>query len=203
MRIKTVVTVLLSLSFCALVYTQLNAASAAAEAKAEIGKAAPDFSLKDSLGKTFTLSEFKDRIVVLEWLNRDCPVVREAHQKKRVMQETYAKYAGKGVIWLGIDTTHGRQPEQNRVWAAEVGLAYPILFDEEGKVGRAYGATNTPHMFVIDKHGKLAYMGAIDDQGKTNYVEEAIKDLLDGKAVSKPETKPYGCSVKYPPAKAE
>ncbi len=203
MRIKTAVTVVLSLGFCALVYTQLNAAPAAADAKAEIGQAAPDFSLKDSFGKTFTLSEFKDRIVVLEWLNRDCPVVREAHQKKRVMQETYAKYAGKGVIWLGIDTTHGRQLEQNRVWAAEVGLAYPILYDEEGKVGRAYGATNTPHMFVIDKSGKLAYMGAIDDQGKTNYVEEAIKELLDGKAVSKPKTKPYGCSVKYPPAKAE
>ncbi|NLX13711.1 MAG: redoxin domain-containing protein [Phycisphaerales bacterium] len=200
MKIRTVATVVAGLGLGLLVYTQLIAAPTAGEAKAQIGQSAPDFSLKDSFGKTFSLSEFKDRIVVLEWMNKDCPFVVEAHNKKRVMQNTYAKFAGKGVIWLGIDTTHGRQVEHNRIWAAEAGLAYPILFDEEGKVGRAYGATNTPHMFVIDKAGKLAYMGAIDDKGEVNYVEKAIKELLDDKTVSTPKTPPYGCNVKYPPA---
>lgn len=200
MRIKTAVTFVVGLGLGLLVYTQLSAAPTAAEIRAKIGQPAPDFSLKDSFGKTFTLSEFKDRIVVLEWLNKDCPFVVEAHKDKRVMQETYARFAGKGVIWLGIDTTYERQVEDNRIWAAEMGLAYPILFDEDGKVGRAYGATNTPHMFVIDKAGRLAYMGAIDDRGEVNYVERAIKELLDGKAVSTPRTPPFGCIVKYPPA---
>ena len=80
-------------------------------------------------------------------------------------------------------------------------MAYPILHDPDGKVGRSYDAKTTPHMFVIDKGGKLVYAGAIDDQGKTNYVAAALDDLIAGKPVAKSETKPYGCTVKYRPAK--
>jgi len=184
----------------ALVYTQLTAAEAGAEAKADLGKPAPEFALKDVYGKEFKLSDFKERVIVLEWINKGCPVSKGAHEKK-VMQDTYKKYAGKGVVWLAIDTTVGTKPEDNRVYAAEMSLAYPILHDVEGKVGRAYGAKTTPHMFVIDKAGKLAYTGAIDDREKTNYVAAALDALLAGKPVAKAKTEPYGCSVKYPPAK--
>lgn len=163
---------------------------------AELGKPAPELHLKDALGKAFTLSEFKDKIVVLEWMNPNCPVSR-GKQTDRVMQKTYAKYAGKGVIWLGIDSTAGQKAEANRVYAAEAELNYPVLLDPDGKVGHAYGATKTPHLFIIDKTGRLAYTGAIDDQGQKNYVGAAIEDLLAGREVAKSRTEPYGCSVKY------
>lgn len=177
-------------------YTSVTAAEKADAPTAAIGASAPDFTLKDAYGKEFKLSEFKDKIVVLEWVNQDCPVSRGAHEK-RTMQETYKKYAGKGVIWLGMCSTAGEKPDRNRVYAAAQGLAFPILHDAEGKVGRAYQAKTTPHLFVIDKTGKLAYSGAIDDRKDTNYVAKALDELLEGKPVSTSRTEPYGCSVKY------
>ena len=163
---------------------------------AALGSPAPDFVLKDAYGKEFKLSEFKDKVVVLEWLNQDCPVSRGTHQKK-IMQDTYKKYADKGVIWLGVCSTAGEKPDRDRVYAAAQGLAYPILHDVDGKVGHAYQAKTTPHMFVIDKTGKLAYTGAIDDRKDKNYVATAVDELLEGKPVSTPKTEPYGCGVKY------
>lgn len=167
-----------------------------ATATAALGEAAPDFTLKDAYGKEFKLSEFKDKIVVLEWLNQDCPVSKGTHQKK-VMQDTYKKYAEKGVIWLGVCSTAGEKPDRDRVYAAAQGLAYPILHDTDGKVGHAFQAKTTPHMFVIDKAGKLAYTGAIDDRKDKNYVAAAVDELLEGKPVATPKTEPYGCGVKY------
>lgn len=180
-------------------YQYLAAAPASEAVKAKIGQPAPDFTLKDVYDKPFKLSDFKGKIVVLEWINKGCPVSAGAHDKK-IMQDTYKKFAEKGVIWLAIDSTASpavAKPEDNRVYAAQKGLAYPILHDPDGKVGHAYGAKTTPHMFVIDKEGQLAYNGAIDDQGKTNYVAVAIEDLLAGKKVAKAQTEPYGCTVKY------
>ena len=163
--------------------------------KAELSRPAPDFALKDVYGKTYTLKEFRGRIVVLEWINQDCPVSHKAHESRQ-MQDAYAKHAEK-IVWLAIDSTHNAKPDRNRTYAAKMGLAYPILHDPDGKVGRTYQAKTTPHMFVIDAEGVLVYDGAIDDRGKTNYVTAAIEDLLAGKAVAKPRTQPYGCSVKY------
>jgi len=174
-----------------------NAATGAnAPAGAEVGSPAPAFELPDVYGKPFKLDEFKGRIVVLEWINQACPVSRGKHDDG-VMQKTYKKYARDGIIWLAIDSTHGRKPEQNRVYAAEQHLAYPILQDAEGKVGRAYGARTTPHMFVIDKKGILAYDGAIDDKADKNYVAAALDALLADRPVTPAKTAPYGCSVKY------
>lgn len=178
-----------------LAYTQAPAAQRGG-APAVIGSQAPDFALKDVYGKEFKFGDFKDKVVVLEWINRECPVSRGAHEKK-VMQDLYKKYATKGVIWLAIDTTAGSDPEKNRIYAAEKGLAYPILHDPDGQVGRAYGAKTTPHMFVIDKTGKLVYNGAIDDRKNTNFVAAALDEVLAGKPVSTSKTDPYGCSVKY------
>jgi peroxiredoxin len=171
------------------------APEAGAAAKADVGQPAPDFALKDTFGKDFKLSEFKGKIVVIEWLNPGCPVSRGCHDKK-TMQDTYKKFAEKAV-WLGIDSTARNKAEDDRVYAAQMAMAYPILMDSDGKVGHTYGATNTPHMFVVDKEGKLAYAGAIDDQASTNYVADAIQSLVDGKPVAKSRTKPYGCGIHY------
>jgi len=162
----------------------------------KIGQTAPAFSLPDCYGNDISLESFRGKVVVLEWINQKCPV-SSGHHKKGTMQRLVKKYAGKGVVWLAIDSSHFCDAEKNRVYAARMGLAYPILHDPDGKVGKAYGAKTTPHMFVIDKSGRLVYNGAIDDQKKTNYVELALEAVLAGKTVEKSKTRPYGCGVKY------
>jgi len=187
-------------------HSRTTAAPDAAQRKADIGQPAPDFTLRDVYGKQFTLSEFKGKIVVLEWVNPDCPVSRGRHESQ-LMQKTYAKYADKDVIWLGIDSTHYAKPETLRVYRAQKYLAFPILMDPEGKVGRLYDAKTTPHMYVIDRQGRLVYAGAIDndprgnkkDDERINYVAAAVEDLLADRAVATGRTDPYGCSVKYAP----
>jgi peroxiredoxin len=194
--------VTVSVAVVALLLIQASLVGAEGAKKAELGSAPPGFELKDVFGKAFKLSDFKDKIIVLEWINQECPVSLGKHENG-TMQKTYKKYAAKDVVWVAIDSTYKngkgkeRTPEQNRVYAAEKGLAYPILHDSDGKVGHSYGAKTTPHMFVIDKNGNLAYDGAIDNKGETNYVAAAIDSLLAGKPVEQSKTTPYGCTVKY------
>lgn len=178
--------------------TAADDAAAPAQKKAVVGEAAPDFTLADAYGKKFSLSELKGKIVVLEWVNGACPVSEKAH-KTQSMQKTYAKYVAKGIIWLGVDSTNGRTADQMRVQAVEQMLNYPVLSDPDGKAGKAFGAATTPHLFIIDKEGKLVYSGSLDkqDEPTTNYVAAAIDDLLEGNAVKTSKTKPYGCGVKY------
>ena len=178
-----------------------QAAADPKHAAAEVGQAAPSFTLKGADGKTYNLSDFKDKVVVLEWLNQDCPVSKGAQP---VMKETSQKYAGKGVVWLAIDSTHGQTGEKDAEYAQKLGLSHPILLDSDGKVGHAYGAKTTPHMYVINK-GTLVYAGAIDNNAGRNksgdqyrnYVAEALDSVLAGKEIALSKTQPYGCSVKY------
>ena len=174
------------------------------EAKASIGKPAPEFSLQDQNGKTVKLSDYKGKVVVLEWFNQGCPYVVR-HYKAKTMTSTADKYKG-DVVWLAINTTAGKSAEDNKTSAEAWSISYPILTDKTSQVAQAYGAKTTPHMFVIDKEGKLVYNGAIDDDSSadgtkgdkaTNYVAKALDEVLAGKPVSTPETKPYGCGVKY------
>jgi peroxiredoxin len=165
---------------------------------AEIGKPAPTFTLTGHDGKTYELANYKDKIVVLEWFNKDCPVCK-AYMAG--MKELAEKYAKKGVVWLGVDSTNFRTAQENAEVATEKKIPYPILSDFDGKVGHQYGAKTTPHMFIINK-GTLVYAGAIDDSGgrgkaKKNYVSTALDELLAGKDVTTTSTKAFGCSVKY------
>lgn len=169
--------------------------------RVEVGKSAPDFTLVDSAGKTHRLSDYKDRVVVLEWLNQECPWSVKAVPD---VKSLYDRYAKKGVVWLGIDSTHWRRPEQNVKYARDKGIPFPILGDADGKVGRLYGARTTPHLFVIEK-GTIVYAGALHNNqygrmaeaDARNYVDEALAAVLAGKKVPLSETKPWGCSVKY------
>jgi peroxiredoxin len=168
---------------------------------ARIGQAAPDFTLLDCDGRKHTLSTHKDQIVVLEWLNQQCPVSRAAVP---VMKELRKKYAGKNIIWLGVESTYFRKPEENLQYAKDKGLEFPILMDNEGTVGRLYGAKVTPHIFVVHQ-GKLVYAGALRSKppegnaatDSRNYLDEALQALLAGKEVPVAETTAWGCSVKY------
>ena len=172
--------------------------------KAAIGKPAPDFTLTGIDGKEYKLSDYKDKIVVLEWFNRKCPVSRGA---AKLMSETSSKYAKQGVVWFAIDSTNPKnsdyaKPAEIAQYAKANHLDYPILKDEDGNVGRAYGAKTTPHMFIINK-GELVYVGGHTSGGRRggessrNYIAESLDALLAGKAVPNPETKNHGCGIKY------
>jgi peroxiredoxin len=178
---------------------------------AVVGQPAPDFTLKDLDGKEVSLSSFKGKTVVLEWFNPECPFVVASHTKGSLV-DAAKKHTDAGVVWLAINSgapgKQGHDPAVNAERVKSWSLPHPILRDESGEVGRAYGATNTPHMFVIDQAGTLVYAGAIDNspdgegaspEGGTlvNYVSAALADLAAGKPVTVPRTKAYGCKVKY------
>lgn len=161
---------------------------------ATIGASAPGFALEASDGKTYRLDDVKDKIVVLEWFNRECPVTRAYHDKMKAACERYSK---KGVVWLAIDSTNYHTTRENSDYAKTAKIPYPILSDFDGKVGRAYGARTTPHIFIVNK-GTLAYMGSLDERnGSRQYAAEALDALLAGKDVPVSKTESFGCSVKY------
>jgi peroxiredoxin len=172
-------------------------------AGAEVGDKAPDFTLTDQDGNQVTLSAIKG-VRVLEWVNPDCPFVQR-HYREGTMKRLAAEYAARGVTWLTINSTHYMNQETDREFRKAHGLEQPILGDFDGKVGHAYGAKTTPDMFVISSDGTIVYAGAIDDDprgakssDRTDYVAQALDEVLAGKPVATPETRPYGCSVKYP-----
>ncbi len=192
------------------VFLILNAVNFASHA-AEIGKTAPNFTLKDSKGNTHSLSNFVGKWVVLEWINFDCPFVVK-HYKEKHMQNLQQYYADRGVIWLNIcSSAPGKQgyftsKQINKRIADWNMKSLAYLIDEDGKVGKLYGAKTTPHMYIISPEGKLLYQGAIDDKRSTdpadipnsvNYVETGLDEAMSGKEITNKTTTPYGCSVKY------
>jgi peroxiredoxin len=176
-----------------------------------VGQPAPDFELHDLEGGSVKLGQFRGKTVVLEWFNPECPFVRASHTKGS-LKGLADRYAQKGVVWLAINSgapgKQGHGVDANLAGKRKYGLTHPVLLDETGEVGRAYGARHTPHMFVIDDKGILVYRGAIDNspdgegeapQGGVlvNYVEAALSDLGAGRPVKTAQTEAYGCSVKY------
>ncbi len=175
--------------------------------QADSGRRARPFALPTFDGKTVNLADYRGKTVVLEWLNFECPFVKHHYDKGSTMIDLARKYKDQDVVWLAINSTSHTTPAANAAFAAKKKLPYPILDDRSGKVGRAYGAKATPHMFVITPGGSIAYEGAIDNSplGKTpagqklvNYVDKALAEVIAGKEVSTRNTKSYGCSVKYP-----
>lgn len=184
---------------------------AAGASGATVGAKAPAFSLTDIEGKSHSLADYAGKVVVLEWTNYGCPFVKK-HYNSGNMQALQKAAAGKEVVWLSIcSSAPGKQGSMSAAeWQSAVeskGVsASAVLLDESGAVGRLYGAIATPHMYVIDADGVLAYDGAIDSIASANqsdiakaenYVTAAIDALLAGKAVEKSKSKPYGCAVKY------
>lgn len=187
------------------------ALAAPLSAKPVVGEPAPAFSGVDSHGRTHALSEYKGKTVVLEWSNPDCPFVKK-HYGAGNLQKQQADAAAHGVVWLTVNSgAAGKQGHFDaagaNAWIAKVGgKANAYLIDADGKIGHAYDAKTTPHLYVIDGGGVLRYMGGIDsiqsadadDIAKaTQYVPQALAELAAGKTVSVPTSEPYGCSVKY------
>ncbi len=188
-----------------LVLANFNCKGQAPEPKAKIGEKAPAFTLVNYGGNNISLSDYKGKIVVLEWLNYECPFSRYHHETVRTMTDLAAKYKDKNVVWPGINRTGHATEKKDKEFAEQFAIPYPILSDFSGDVGHLYGAKTTPHMFIIDADGILVYDGAIDNapMGEVKngavyaYVSIALDELTSGKKVTTVKTKPYGCSVKY------
>ena len=192
-------------------FAMLNSSAPIAQAAAPAGKAAPAFTLKDSNGKTHKLSDFKGRYVVLEWFNHDCPFVKK-HYGSGNMQATQRAARKQGAVWLSINSSakgkqgHTSGNDANKLTRTQKAAPSAVLLDANGKVGKAYGAKTTPHLYIINPKGMVIYNGAIDDKpstdakdvkGAKNYVLAALTQARKGQKVSTPSTQPYGCSVKY------
>ena len=190
-----------------------NLIAARAYAAAVVGQKAPEFTAKDTFGKTVSLADFKGKTVVLEWVNPGCPYVRK-HYSVANMQGTQKDATGKGVVWLAINSTEPGHPDYLapaalRAWMVEQkAAATHTLMDETGKIGQTYDARTTPHMYIINPQGLLIYAGGIDSiasarsediKTATNYVKVGLTESLSGKPISNATTRPYGCSVKYKP----
>ncbi|MBI4030913.1 MAG: thioredoxin family protein [Proteobacteria bacterium] len=192
------------------VFLALAAAQPALAAVA-VGRPAPDFTLTDTHEHDHSLSQYLGKTVVLEWTNHECPYVRK-HYDSGSMQMLQKEETEKGIVWLSIVSSapgeqgHTAPEEANKIMGEEKTAETARLLDPSGDTGRLYGAKTTPHMFIINPEGLLVYAGAIDDrpsarmntlQGARNHVRAALAEMAEGKPVSTPQTKPYGCSVKY------
>jgi len=191
----------------------LAASPATAQGAPKIGAPAPAFQAVDADGKPRSLAEFKGRTVILEWTNHDCPYVRK-HYGSSTMQTLQKDMAREGIVWLSVISSpvgeqghvDGAKAKELTAWRDAAPTA--VLLDPDSKVARAYGATTTPHMYIIDGQGRLAYMGAIDDKpsagaaslaGAKSYIRQAVAEMKAGKPVSEASTRAYGCAVKYAP----
>lgn len=190
----------------------LAALAIPASANLTAGNPARDFKLRDTDGNIVQLAQFKGKTVVIEWNNPGCPFVKK-HYSSGNMQSTQALAKGQGVVWLTVNSgAPGKQGHMTGPQAAafvkeQAAQPTKYLLDPQGVVGKAYGAKTTPQMYIVNPAGTIVYQGAIDDKptanvmdikSARNHVTAALNEMKSGKPVSVAETKPYGCSVKYP-----
>ncbi len=200
----------ISLSVAFIVLSAIVIFHSNVEAQVNTGEPAPDFSLTTYEGKPVKLSDYRGKIVVLEWFNRGCPFVQK-HYDSGNMQALQERYAKQGVAWITINSTRADHadyltPEKAAKVMNEWKITQPLMVkDESGEVGKRYAAKTTPHMYVIAPDGKISFQGAIDDDSSVsgdpkkakNFVAQAIDELMAGKPLTVSSKAPYGCTIKY------
>ncbi len=178
---------------------------------AEVGSDAPDFSASNTQGEKVSSEDLDGKVVVLEWLNFDCPFVKKHYESKN-MQKLQSKYTEQDVVWLTVNSS--AEGKQGHMEASKLGekvqeqgsKATHVIVDTDGKVGKAFDAKVTPQMIIIDKEGKIAYSGAIDSKATAEQADiesadpifaNALDAVISGNEVVNAKNEPYGCGVKY------
>ncbi len=169
----------------------------------EIGQQAPEWKALPGIdGQKHGLAELKAaKLVVVLFIRNNCPIAQAYEDRIRNFVEKFSSQ-GVAVVAINVSAEQGEGLEQMQARAKDRKYSFPYLRDESQKIGQAYGATNTPHVFVLDSQRRIAYMGAIDDNNKPKLVEEhflveAVTALLAGKPVDNPETLQRGCHIDY------
>jgi len=169
----------------------------------DVGDVATDFKLKNVDGKMVSLTDFKDAkgyVVIFDC--NTCPYSKAYNERIIDLNE---KYSAKGFPVITINANEGSgdsYSEMVRI-ANKKKYKFPYLYDESQETAKAYGATNTPHVFVLTKNLKVSYIGAIDDSPRNasgvtkRYVEDAVDALLKGVTVPVTKTKAIGCGIKW------
>jgi peroxiredoxin len=181
----------------------LLSATTALAAGVKVGDSAPDF--KGIVGiddKEHGLSDFKDaKLVVLVFTCNHCPVASDYEGRLIALQDDY-KAKGVQVVAVNVNTIEADRLDKMKERAKAKKFNFPYLYDSSQKIGHDYGATVTPHVFLLDAQRKIAYVGAIDDkqkidQVKKHYIRDALDALLDGKTPPETVTKQFGCGIQY------
>ncbi len=208
MRISRLMLFMVVVAAAASVSSRPGVAWASPSAAVTVGAPAPAFTLVNTEGKSVSLSDYKGKTVVLEWFNPDCPFIVAAH-RGGPLEAMPGEWTEKGVVWLTINSNaegkQGHGQERNARARDEYQLPTAVLLDEDGSVGKAYGAKTTPQMFVVDAAGTLVYQGGLDNAprgeapktGLEPYLANALTAVQAGQPVKPAQTRPYGCSVKY------
>jgi peroxiredoxin len=165
----------------------------------KVGDKAPDFSLADIDGKMISPASYKDaKGYIVIFTCNDCPYAK-AYQGR--IAELHNDFAPKGFPVIAINTSDSKEAIVTR--AKEKNYPFNYLHDEKQDITRSYGATKTPHAFVLDKHMTVAYIGAIDNNYKEaenadqKYIRDAVEALLNNSKVKITNTKAIGCSIKW------
>ena len=174
----------------------------------KIGDIATDFSLENIDGKMVSLADFKDaRGFIVIFTCNTCPYAVAYEDRIEALNKKYAKkgYPVIGIMPNDTDIKPGDNMESMKARPKAKGFTFPYLMDKGQEVYPIYGATKTPHVYVLEKTAKgnvVKYIGAIDDNYKdakavkTKYVENAVDALLDGKTIEVSQTRAIGCSIK-------
>jgi peroxiredoxin len=170
------------------------------EKQVALGEAVEDFALEDTHGTTYRLSDYrgKGKIVVLLFWSAECPVSREYDAYFDRLPDRYPE--GKVVV-LAVDSNVHYGMDEIEEAIKERGIEFPVLRDCEATIADRFGALTTPHIFLVDATGRLAYQGAVDDrtfrrpEATVNYLDEALAAILMGEKPAVTETQPYGCTI--------
>jgi len=165
-----------------------------------VGKEVPDFQLSDAEGKAYRLSDYRGKHVMIHFWSATCPFVVRYEDRLQAMT---SDYADQDVVVLGIDSNVNETPKQIKKVAKKRKVNYPILLDPDSGIADLFGAITTPHVFILNKKGKLVYEGSVDDQGWSednpvtkNYARDVIEALMVNKKAPYTQTNSFGCTIK-------
>ncbi|MGE4620274.1 MAG: redoxin domain-containing protein [Planctomycetota bacterium] len=171
-----------------------------ADPLALLGQAAPPLVLKGIDGESYDLSDHSDEIIVLEWILPECRFARRLYGQHRI-HPMIRRWGKQKVQWISIDSAFFAHPEKIRPWAEKQSIKHPFLIDQDGRCAEAFGVKVSPTYIVVNR-GQIVYHGSLDDDvwgrklDRKLYLDDAIREAVDGNPVTNSLTRPYGMKIR-------